>query len=99
MKTIQLRRYSVKPGARDDFLSWWLQTVPALRRDLGFTIEFAVMDDDSSEFLWAVSAPGSEKDFESIESDYLASPARTEAFVGIPSWIADVKVSFVQRIC
>jgi len=83
-KTVQLRRYEIKPGEFDDFLAWWSDNIPELRRRFGFTIEFAYEDRANNQFVWAVSVPGDETDFEATEKEYLASDERAKAFDGVP---------------
>ncbi|GLB69500.1 hypothetical protein [Arthrobacter mangrovi] len=96
MQTTQLRRYTIRPDAHQDFVNFWRQNVTTLRRDAGFTIEFAVMDEQASEFIWAVSAPGDKKAFQKLEATYNASPTRTAVFANIPGWVTAVQISFIQ---
>lgn len=98
MKTIQLRRYTLVEGEYDAFVAWWREWMPRVRSEAGFAIEFAYGLPASSEFVWAVSAPGDEADFAGREAAYMASDARAEAFAGVPQRVAEQKVSFVDDV-
>ncbi|HWI31725.1 MAG TPA: hypothetical protein VNT50_09530 [Microbacterium sp.] len=98
MKTIQLRRYTLVDGEYEAFLAWWRERMTRVRPAAGFTIEFAYGLPDTNEFVWAVSAEGDEAAFLALESEYLASAARAEAFDGIPQRVAEYNVRFVDEI-
>ena len=95
-RTVQLRRYRLFPEVVDEFLAWWASPFFATREAAGFTIEFGVFVPESNEFVWAVSAPGDQADFEALEAAWAASPARAEIFEGRPKWNESVQIDFVQ---
>jgi hypothetical protein len=72
MTSVQLRRYEIKPGAMQPFLDAVRAAFP-VREQYGFTVEFALVDDERNQFVWAVSHDG---DFEAAEAAYYASPER-----------------------
>lgn len=98
MKTIQLRRYTLVDGEYDDFLDWWREWMPRVRAGAGFAIEFAYGVRESNEFVWAVSAEGDADAFVELETVYLASAARAEAFAGQPTRVAVSDVRLVSEI-
>ena len=57
MRTVQLRRYEIKPGEMDDFVAAWRGVVP-VREQYGFAVAFAVIDREQNEFVWAVTHDG-----------------------------------------
>ena len=69
---MQLRRYEIKPGAMQPFLDAVRAAFP-VREQYGFTVHFALVDEERNEFVWAVSHEG---DFEAAEAAYYASPER-----------------------
>ena len=69
---MQLRRYEIKPGEMDAFLEAVRAAFP-VRERYGFTVQFALVDEERNEFCWAVSHEG---DFATAEADYYASPER-----------------------
>ncbi|MFP3822120.1 hypothetical protein SB658_25830, partial [Bacillus sp. SIMBA_008] len=73
-RTLQTRRYRLRPDAAEDFVSWWSSTLVELRENAGFQVEFASYSPDTYEFLWGVSAPGDEDDFLALEAKYVKSP-------------------------
>ncbi|GAA3631372.1 hypothetical protein GCM10022200_12810 [Microbacterium awajiense] len=95
MKTIQLRRYSLVDGEYEAFIEWWRGSIPQVRADAGFTLEFAYGLPESNEFVWAVSVPGDEDAFLAVEAAYMASDARAAAFDGVPQRIAEYNIRFV----
>ena len=96
-KTTQLRRYEVEKGRLTE-LADWFPTIGAVREKYGFTIEFAYADEESSEFIWAVSYPGDTDDFDKILAVYNDSPERASAFAGFESPVKNTHLSFVSTI-
>ena len=77
MAGVQLRRYEIHPGAMDSFLAAWRGAV-VVRRQYGFAVLFAFVDEEHNEFVWAVSHEG---DFADASDRYYASPERA----GLPT--------------
>lgn len=96
VKTIQLRRYTLVDGEYDAFVAWWREALPPLRSAAGFTIEFAYGLRETSEFVWAVSAPGDRDAFAALEADYVVSDARAAVFDGVPQRIAASDVRLID---
>ncbi|MGN6428044.1 MAG: hypothetical protein ACTHMF_14585 [Leifsonia sp.] len=96
--TVQLRRYRVADGELDAFVHWWRQWMPRMRSAYGFTIEFAYALPATSEFVWAVSAPGGIGEFEEREARYLASELRAHAFDGIPERLVGRTIGYVDDV-
>jgi len=91
MSTVQLRRYQLQPGEMDAFVTWWHNLVP-VREQYGFRVLFALVDESTNQFVWAVTHGG---DFDEAESVYNASPERAAVFAGTPRRIAEAFVSKV----
>ena len=72
MTAVQLRRYEIKPGEMDAFLEAVRAAFP-VREQYGFTVQFALVDEERNQFCWAVSHDG---DFAAAEAEYYASPER-----------------------
>jgi hypothetical protein len=98
VKTIQLRTYTIVDGEFDAFLEWWKEWMPRVRPAAGFAIEFAYAVRESNQFVWAVSVEGDEAAFLELESSYMASQGRAEAFAGVPQRVAVSKVGFVEAL-
>lgn len=98
MKTVQLRRYTLVDGESEAFVAWWTAVIPALRAAAGFTLEFAYLDAESGEFIWAVSVPGDAADFTRVDEAYQASDTRRAAFAGLTERVAHARVSLVETI-
>lgn len=96
MKTTQLRRYTLVDGEYDAFVAWWQSTMPIVRPQAGFTVEFAYGIPETNEFVWAVSAEGDEDAFLALEKTYMASPERAAAFDGVPQRVAEYNIRFVH---
>jgi hypothetical protein len=69
---VQLRRYEIKPGEMEPFLTAIRAAFP-VREQYGFSVPFALVDDENNEFVWAVTHDG---DFAAAEEAYYASPER-----------------------
>lgn len=72
MTSVQLRRYEIKPGEMEHFLEAVRAAFP-VREAHGFTVRFALVDDERNQFVWAVSHDG---DFAAAEAGYYESPER-----------------------
>jgi hypothetical protein len=98
MKTIELRRYEIFPGELPAFVSWWSEWMPTVRANAGFTIEFAYVNAEANEFIWAVSAPVSAEEFASLDATYKVSDARAAAFEGVPQRVKEMHVSIIESL-
>ena len=89
---VQLRRYQLAPGTVDDFVGAWRRLV-AVREQYGFRVEFAVVDRDAEQFVWAVSHVDG---FAAAEEAYYASPERAALPVDPAVYIVDKYITMVQ---
>ena len=96
IRTVQLRRYELKPGESEAFARWWAEVLVPIRRSCGFRIEFGYLVRGEDEFLWAVSVEGDRTEFDRIEAGYVDSPARARAFAQLPERVRAQHLSFVE---
>ncbi|MEZ0446345.1 hypothetical protein [Cellulomonas sp. ICMP 17802] len=96
-RTVQLRRYHLKPHLVEDFLAWWPSRLVPARAAYGFTVESAYLNREAAEFTWAVSAEGDTEEFGRLERAWMASPERAEVFEGIDGWNESTVIAFVER--
>lgn len=97
-RTVQLRRYNVKPHLLEEFLAWWPTRLVPARAAFGFTVESAYLNRAVAEFTWAVSAEGDAEEFARLEQVWMASPERAEVFAGIDGWNDSVVIALVERL-
>ena len=97
-RTVQLRRYHLKPDLVDEFLVWWPTLLVPARAEFGFTVESAYLNRDAAEFTWAVSAEGSQDEFRRLEQVWMASPERATVFAGVDGWNDSTVIAFVERL-
>ena len=72
-------------------LNGWPSLLPA-RKQYGFDVLFAFVDESTNQFVWAVSHGG---DFDVAEKTYLASSERAAVFDGVPRRVDE---SFVTKV-
>lgn len=96
-RTVQLRRYNLKPHLVEEFLVWWPTRLVPARSSFGFTVESAYLNRETAEFTWAVSAEGDEGEFRRLEQVWMSSPERTAVFEGIDGWNESTVIAFVER--
>ena len=60
-RTVQLRRYNLKPHLVEEFLVWWPSLLVPARATFGFTVESAYLNRQTAEVTWAVSADGTRR--------------------------------------
>ena len=94
--TVQLRRYAVEPGRMADFLAWFPSIVP-VRRQYGFRVLEAWVDEANDAFVWSVELDGDQARFTEVEAVYNASPERAAAFETFPKVITSQLNAFVTR--
>jgi hypothetical protein len=93
MPGTQLRRYEIKPGEMEQFLAAWRGVVP-IRESFGFRVEFAYVDPEHDQFVWAISH---ERDFATADAEYYASPARANVALDPARHIAAMHLSMVHE--
>ena len=69
----QLRFYTVRRGALDDFVREWTEHVRPLRLAHGFSVLGPWVVEDENAFVWIVGHDG---DFDAADAAYYASPQR-----------------------
>jgi len=93
MSGTQLRRYEIKPGEMDEFLDAWRGVVP-IRESFGFRVEFAYVDPEHDQFVWAITH---DDDFAAAEAEYYTSPGRAGIAHNPADHIAAMHLSMVHR--
>lgn len=96
--TIQLRRYTLKPGETDAFITWWRAVIPPLRARYGMGVPFAFLDEQANEFIWAVTVRGDRDEFDRVEAEYMNSPERAAVFADVPKRVASSKAAVVEQL-
>jgi hypothetical protein len=71
---VELRVYTVKPGAMEAWVREWLDAVVPLRRRLGFSIPGAWVVQGEDRFVWLLAYEGD--DYEAANEAYYASAER-----------------------
>lgn len=97
-RTIQLRRYRVRPGAMADFTAWFRERLVPAREAHGFRVEFAYAVPETDEFVWAVSVAGDADAFRTVDERYAASPERAAAFDGVPPRVESMELALVTPV-
>jgi hypothetical protein len=92
MRSVQLRRYEIKPGEMEPFLVA-IRAAFVVREQYGFTVAFALVDEERNEFVWAVTHEG---DFAAAEEEYYASPERAALPANPADHIAVLHVGMVR---
>jgi acyl-CoA synthetase (AMP-forming)/AMP-acid ligase II len=98
MKTTQLRRYEIQPGAMDAFVEWFSGPLVTARTAHGFHAESAFVDSRENLFIWVVSHEGAEDEFLAAEKIYEESAERAMAFESYPGTITAKQASIVRPI-
>lgn len=91
MTSVQLRRYEIKPGEMERFLTA-VRAAFVVREQYGFGVAFALVDEERNEFTWAVTHDG---DFAAAEAEYYVSPERAALPANPADFIALMHVGMV----
>jgi hypothetical protein len=98
MQTHQLRRYELDPERATDFVDWFGSGLAEVRTAHGFTIEWAYLAADRTEFTWLVSFEGDVDAFLAAEAVYSASDASKALIAVLPDAIRGMHTSFVAQV-
>jgi hypothetical protein len=98
MRTYQLRRYEIDPGTMPQFVEWMDSLLIPARESFGYRVEFKLIDNENSQFVWCVSLPGDHIAFLEIQDQYNSSEARAKAFESSPNCFKALSVSFVEAL-
>jgi hypothetical protein len=93
MAVTQLKRYKIKPGLWDDFLSTW-RDILVLRRKHGFGVLFALADRETNWFTWAIDHHG---DFDAAAEGYYQDPDRV-ALDRIADYVSEWEIRKVDAM-
>jgi hypothetical protein len=94
MSGVQLRRYEVKRGEFEQFVTAWRDLVP-IRERYGFEVLWAFINAEESEFTWAVRHDG---DFEAVEREYYADPERDTVGARASAHLEATHVAMVREV-
>lgn len=96
MAESQLRIYDVKPGQMEAFLKVF-ESIPAIRRRHGFTIDGVWIDEIGDKFVWVVSYDGPAT-FVEATARYEADPERQEMDPPPRQFLDAVELRMMRRI-
>ena len=89
---MEMRRYTLREGAREEFLRVFREVILPLRRAYGFQVLGAYFLDGRT-FLWFV---GHEGDFKEAERAYYQDPRRLQVDPG--RFLEAMETRFVERV-
>lgn len=98
MRTYQLRRYEIDSGKMSEFVEWMDSLLIPARKSFGYQVEFRLVDNENSQFVWCVSLPGDQAAFLEVQEQYNNSEARAKAFESSPNCFKALSVSFVEAL-
>ena len=94
-KKTQIRIFTIDKGKMNEFVSAWKKGVLPLRTRSGFKTEGAWVVQEKNKFIWILSYDGPEG-FETKDSAYYASQARTTLQPDPADYIADSEKYFIN---
>ena len=97
MATVQLRRYQVAQGRLDEFAAWFRRAA-LTREPYGFVVEFAYLDREADQFVWAVSHPGDSLAFDEAETRWRSDAERATVFADLPDCLLEHHVAKVEPL-
>jgi NIPSNAP len=97
-RTTQLRTYTILEGRLEEWVRRWREEVVPLRREFGFEIVGAWLDDERSQFVWVLSHDGTEETFEEANDRFWASPMRVSMDLETDDYIANWDMRSVEQI-
>ena len=75
MTITQLRTYTIRPGAMEQWITEWREQVKPLREKLGFKVAGAWVAAATSQFIWIMTCDGSQK-WGDLDAAYFNAPER-----------------------
>lgn len=89
----QLREYDIKPGAYDDFIREWAQSVVPLRRRFGFAVVGA-WSDGATRFVWIIA----HENVAEGDRAYYASPERASLKPEISRHLSRIDTTLLRDV-
>jgi len=93
----QLRTYTIRPGAMDQWVAEWTAKVKPLREKLGFTILNAWIVPQKSQFVWIMAHDGS-KEWAELDAAYFNAPERTAMDPDPARHIEKMEERFIETV-
>ena len=94
---VQLRIYTINPGALEAFAAEWAEKIRPLRLRLGFAIPGAWKVEATNQFVWLMSYDGPES-WDALDRAYHESPARRAMQPDPARHIASMEQRFVEPV-
>ena len=94
---LQLRVYTIKPGALDAFAREWAETIRPLRLSLGFSIPGAWKVEATNQFVWLMAYEGPEP-WDVLDRAYHESPQRRAMQPDPARHIAGMAHHFIEPV-
>jgi hypothetical protein len=90
----QLRDYTVREGALDEFVREWRERIVPIRERFGFVVAGAWVVEGESRFVWVVGYDGPEG-FEARDREYYDSPERAALDPSPARHIAEMRLAMM----
>ena len=91
----QLRDYRITPGAMEQFVAEWRNSVVPLRRQVGFEMVGAWANAETNRFVWVLAYDG---DLTEADGRYYASPDRDRMSPDPARFIETAQHEFVTPV-
>ena len=95
---VQLRTYTTQPGRLDDWSRLFTEKIAALRTSMGFTVVGSWKIPDRDQFIWILSYPGSDADFDAAEAAYYADDAHVPLDAEAKNYLAKGETVFMTEL-
>jgi hypothetical protein len=93
---LQLRTYTIQPGALEQFVTEWQTQLVPLRERMGFRVLEAYTVRATNQFVWLVGFDG--EDWDAADRAYFEGPERKAMEPNPARLIARMEQEFVQRV-
>jgi hypothetical protein len=93
----QLRDYTVRAGALDDFVREWREQIVPLRQKFGFEVVGAWQVEDESRFVWILGYHGPEG-YEARDREYYESPERASLDPSPARHVEEVRLALMEQV-
>jgi antibiotic biosynthesis monooxygenase (ABM) superfamily enzyme len=93
---LQLRTYTIQPGALEAFVAEWKTQLVPLREHMGFRVLEAYTLSATNQFVWVMGFDG--EDWDAADRAYFESPERKEMTPNPARLIERMKNEFIERI-
>ena len=95
---VQLRTYTLEPGALPTWVAVFNDHIRPIRESLGFTVPAAWTEPEHDRFVWLLALDADRQEWDRLDAAFRASPARRALDPDPAPLIRTIETRFVELL-